>query len=485
MIFVTIFFVLWTIRILANILSYVQLWYVKEYRLDRMLIHLKTNQGKRLFILPFRRPPITIKTVLLFCSSVGSLFVLYIILPFSLFSKFFLIDLSSFFIIGVYVFFLRIPTFLYHFWQIQKARKKLRDHSHMNVIGITGSYGKTSTKEFLATLLSQKYVTLKTEKSKNSPIGIAEVVLSQLQDNHSAFVVEMGAYKPREIAEMCALVQPEIGIITAINPQHQDLFGSIEATVTAKYELVSGLSGKKILIVNADNSYTYDMGQRAIADGCAVYYYSVIRDDVSWFATDCIQNENMVSFQIHFGKNSKNISVSLLGVYQISNILAACAVAEVLGLTFDEITKGIGKIQPLEKTMIRVKTIIDAECIDDTFNNNPDAALASLSYLQTRSGKKVFVFQPMIELGKYAKESHVRVGKMAGIVCDEILLTNENYYDDFISGVKKGKSSVPVTLASGKKAALYIQSKVGKGDTVLFKGKESARVLAELQRETL
>ncbi len=477
----SILYILWGLRIIANIISFVQLWYVKEYRFDRMFIHLRTNQGKRILVLPFRRPPISIKTVFIsFITIVSSIFFLYIS-SFPIYVSLFLLDIGSFLYISLLVALLTLPTVLLHRVKIHRAVKKLRSHAPMQVIGITGSYGKTSTKEFLATILSSSYNTIKTPASKNSPIGIAELILRALQPNHEAFVVEMGAYKKGEIAYMCSMVQPEIGIVTAINPQHQDLFGSIEHTIEAKYELIASLTGKKNVVVNADNPYTVQMGKNASRDGCIVQTYSIKTTDADWYATRIQQLSDSISFVMHYHGKQATVRAPLLGVYQISNILAACAAAVSAGMTFDQTKKAISLLVPFQKTMQPVASKIEAQCIDDTFNNNPDAAIAALEYLHTRPGKKILVFQPMIELGNFTKESHIRVGKFAADVCSDIILTNDNYFQFFLEGTQASRHKAIVNVMAAEEAALYIRAHTHAGDTVLFKGKEAAKVLKILQ----
>lgn len=470
-------YVVWAIRLLINLSTYIQLWYVKEYRFDRMAIHLRSNQGKRIWFPSFRRPPVTLKTACVFAGVIIVELAVYSFAPFSVLWRFLAMDVLLFPLTALFVAVFKAPTLLYHFWVIRRARQLLGAHSAMHVVGITGSYGKTSTKEYLASILGTKYETLKTEASKNSPIGISEVVLRKLHHAYYAFVVEMGAYKPGEIAEMCELVRPEIGILTAINPQHQDLFGSIEQTVKAKYELVSGLHGKKVVIVNYDNTFTRQMGENAKKDGCTVIYYSVAKQ-TDWYATDIVQQERGVKFTAHHGKHEHDVTVPLIGVFHVSNILAAMAAAFQLGLLFDEVVTGCSAITSLPKTMQPVVTALPALCIDDTFNNNPDAAVAAISFLKEKKGKKILVFQPMIELGAYASSSHEKVGEYAARVCDTVLLTNDSYLADFTRGMKKVHSNLEPMVVSHESAAAYLKTHTSAGDTVLFKGKESGRVLA-------
>ena len=220
-----IIFYVWCLRILANIFSFIQLWFIKEYRLDRMLIHLRTNQGKKIYFLPFRRPPIIPKTICLFFLMFFSNFLIFWIPEAHWVLKLFIIDLLSFPISGFWVFILHLPTIIWHKIIVELAKNKLQNHKSLKIIGITGSFGKTSTKEYLYTILSEKFNVLKTEASKNSLIGIAEMILHKLTPDHQILIAEMGAYKMGEIKQMVDFVNPQIGIITAINAQHQDLFG--------------------------------------------------------------------------------------------------------------------------------------------------------------------------------------------------------------------------------------------------------------------
>ena len=263
--------IVWVFRIITNILSWTALWWIKEYRFDRMLIHLKTKQGKKILFPQFRLPPKSVRSVSIILVSLALLSGVYMMLGVSLLSVL-ILDLLSFPLTAVVVFLSHIPILIYHSWRIYEATTLMRSRPDLLVIGITGSYGKTSTKEYLSTIVSQHLATLKTEASKNSPIAIAEIILKKLKPEHKIFVVEMGAYKVGEIRAMCRIVQPQIGIILAINPQHQDLFGTIETTMRAKYELVEGLSGKNIAIINYDDLRVRTLSEWALRDGHRVLY---------------------------------------------------------------------------------------------------------------------------------------------------------------------------------------------------------------------
>lgn len=462
--------IFWELRIVLNSLTYAHLWWVKEYRWDRMIIHLRTPQGKRFWRLPWRRPPLSPKSALLVLLTLafGGYIVWAIHVPLLL--RLAIADVVSFPLTWMFVFLLNMPSKIYHRLLITLAVRKLRSHKPMTVIGITGSYGKTSTKEYLATILSSKFNVLKTQASKNSPIGIAEVVLKNLGPEHEVFVVEMGAYKRGEIAEMAEIVKPQIGIITAINAQHQDLFGTLENTMKAKYELIAGLTGKRIAIMNSHDRRVQTMAKWARRDGCDVWERRLT-------ATDARAGFQWLEFTCHFGKEKAKVKVRVVGAHQVTNILLAIAGAVAAGMNFEEAARAAGSIQPAAKVLEMLPGVNGSTFINDTFNNNPDAVRAALDVLAWGKYQKILVFQPMIELGVYASQSHEAVGEYAGNIASEIILTNRNFYEDFVRGVRRRTQDVNVSVLSPEKAAALIRAKAKRGDIVLFKGKEAEHVL--------
>ena len=506
------------------------LWWRKEYRLDRMAIHLKTKQGENVlfgkthiallvavllwplmpeaaiillslgmvvlgftYLMRIRRwffPPISPKVLVLGSMSLVGIALVVLIVPIPPIIALAIADLLLFPFSTLVVVGMSVPTRIYHWMVIRKAERKLMHHEPMIVIGITGSYGKTSVKEYLATVLSHQYSTLKTEASKNSPIGIAEVILRSLHDRHQAFVVEMGAYKRGEIAHMAHMVKPEIGILTAINPQHQDLFGSMETTMQAKYELMLGLTGRKIAIVNLDDTRTRLMGEWAAKDGCTVWGWTM-QDDTN--ATKTIPNMRIfraahivadmkgITFDCHVGNEKIRVRALVLGVHQVGNILAAIAGAVASGMKLADACAAVSQVTAAPGVMQVVHGFNGATFIDDTFNNNPDAARAAFIFLGQQHGKKIIVFQPMIELGSFAESAHEEVGKLAAATCDHIILTNNNFYAAFERGVQSVSSSTPLMVLNPAKTAAYIHSHIRTGDVVLFKGKDAAHALRILK----
>lgn len=488
----TILALCWGIRIAGNILSYVHLWWVKEYRWDRMLIHLETPQGRRIFWPAWRRPPVSPKSVMLVVllgSGAVSAFVSLSETP--LFFRLFITDLLMFPLSFLLVAIVNVPTRIYHRVLIRKAVEKLRLHTPMIVIGITGSYGKTTTKEYLSTILASKYNVIKTEASRNSPIGIAEVILHRLKPEHELFVVEMGAYKPGEIKEMASMVKPEIAIITAINEQHQDFFGSIESTMKAKYELIEGISGKHIAIMNLDDDRVREMASWAKRDGKEVWgittQISNLKSQISknkqtmYIATNTKASFEGIAFTCVSGDTSVPVQAPVIGVHQARNILCAIAGAVAAGMTIKEAAAAAGNLRPNPKSLSVIPGINGSIYINDTFNNSPDSAIAALNVLAWGNRRKLFVFQPMIELGASGGKRHREVGAYAARICDEIYLTNRNFYDDIIKGVRSQSQTIPVSILMGIRETSDLRGKLNQGDTALFKGKEAERVLQAIR----
>ena len=480
---------LWWLRIVGNLLAYIHLWWVKENRLDRMIVHLKTQQGKRLLFMPWRLPHLSFKSVLVGLVTLGMLIAFYLMLPGHPWLRLLVIDLATFLITALVVFVIGLPQALYHRLIIYLATRKLRNHRPMLVIGITGSFGKTSVKDYSATILSTQFRVLKTEASKNSPIGIAEVILRKLDSTHEIFIVEMGAYKKGEIRQMAQMVLPQIGVITAINAQHQDLFGTIENTMRAKYELLQNLTGKRLAILNADNEFTRTMGKWARRDRLNLWWYGpdtwdkVARPTERMFLASRVSaSSDKVKFTCQVGREKATVSVPVLGAHQASNLLAAIATSVAAGMALPGAAGAAGKIIGSAKVMQPVAGVNGALFINDTFNNNPDAAVAALKFLSLSKGKKILVFQPMIELGNYSRVSHEKVGEYAANVCDEIILTNRNFYADVERGINRARRHIPLNILSAGEAAARLSKLVGKGDTVLFKGKEAEQVLMALRK---
>jgi len=320
---------------------------------------------------------------------------------------------------------------------IKRAKKKIKKLSNLIVIGITGSYGKTSTKEFLATILAERFNVLKTIKA-NTDIGVAKTILEKLKPEHQIFVVEMGAYKRGEIKAICDIVKPKIGVLTGINEQHLALFGGLENTIRAKFELIEALPEDGLGVINkklkvsvfipAGTTADKQNSKFKVAVKSLKFFSGSEKSDI--YAGDIIVEKDKIKFKVINGEESEDFEVSLIGKQNISNILACVAVAEYLGMTLKEISEAAKKIKPIEKTMKAYQGINGITLIDDTYNANPAGVLAALDYLKIWKGRKAIVMPCLIELGSASRDVHQRIGAKIGENCDLAIITKKECYED-------------------------------------------------------
>lgn len=526
----SVLFFLWIIR---NILYQVALWQLKEYRFDRVLVHLReTRQGRQLFFAPLsliktvliggyvfvvfnesylpvyywciflvylisavlvlrenflnqqRIPTFTLKALFIFAVSIVILFAFYAVPLVDRFLWLLLIDKISYFIVALLVFGLSFPTEIFRDIQVNKAREKIKQFKKLLVIGVTGSYGKSSTKDYTAQILGAKFNVLKTQGTNNTPIGIAQTILRKLNRNTEIFVVEMGAYGRGEIAGMCTMVRPKIGILTAVNDQHLSLFGNLENTKRAKYELIESLPKDGIALFSGNNSHAFSLYNNTKKKKVL---YEILTTETSKsaskpdiFANMIVVKKTDVAFDVHIGEKTMYLEAPLLGAHTIENILPGIYVADYLGMKEDEIKKAVSALTPLPKTMIYHKLQNGVTIIDDTFNANPDAVIAALNYAKIYRGKKILVLQPMIELGKKTNDEHYRVAKEIAQVCDDLILTNKNYFSSIKKGIADSGSTCNIEIASSTHAAEYLSSHTKKGDIIVFEGKEAAFVIEKM-----
>ena len=304
----------------------------------------------------------------------------------------------------------------------------LRSHPSLKIIGITGSYGKTSTKYYLTTLLAEKYNVLMTPASYNTPMGVVKTVRAELKATTEVFVCEMGAKYVGDIDELCQLVRPDIGLLTSIAPQHLETFGSIENIAHTKLELCDFLAKNGgTAYVNLDS----ELIKKNLPAGCVS---CGTESDADVRIANVRADENGTSFDLTFGDGtSLPISVQLLGAHNVTNLALAAATAYRMGLSPEEIRRGALKIRSAPHRLQLIKRGADI-LIDDAYNSNPTGAQAALDSLSLFSRYKVLVTPGMVELGDKSEYYNSMFGKNAAAVCDSIVLVGEKQTEP----IKKG-----------------------------------------------
>ena len=304
-------------------------------------------------------------------------------------------------------------------WYINDAKRKLRSHSNIKVIGITGSYGKTSTKYVLAELLSQKYNVLFTPASFNTPLGVVRTIRESLRPETQIFIAEMGAKNLGDIKEICDIVSPDIGIITSVGPQHLDTFKSVENVSKTKFELADAVKTKGgQVFLNLDNEHI----EKKSGDYPAVGYGS--KGEV--YFKNLTYSPSGARFDVVYDGGEFHISTKLLGKHFVSNITAAAAVALSLGVKPQDISFAAAKLKPVSHRLELKPFLSGSTLLDDAYNANPVGCIEAVNVLGQFEGfKKIIVTPGLVELGDKEYEYNYNLGVAAAETCDVIILVGE------------------------------------------------------------
>lgn len=350
------------------------------------------------------------------------------------------------------------------------ASNKIKNMENLKSIGITGSYGKTSTKFFAATILSEKFKVLNTPESYNTPMGISKIINNDLNENYDIFIAELGATKIGDIDEVAKLTNPEIGIITSIGPCHLETFKSIDNIMRTKYELIENLPDDGVAIFNYDNEYVKKLADKTFKE--KILYGIENIEDTDVFATDIVVGSKGSRFSLCIdGLGTIECETRLLGAHNIHNILAGVAAAKVMGLTLEEIKEGISKIESVEHRLQLIDPGTGVIVIDDAFNSNPDGARAALDVLDSfKDNRKIIVTPGMVELGEIEEEENQKFGENIAKVCDIAILVGKKRTTPIYNGLKRKEfnESNLYVVNSLDEASELMKTLTKVGDVVLF-----------------
>jgi UDP-N-acetylmuramoyl-tripeptide--D-alanyl-D-alanine ligase len=511
---------LWYIRQIKSILFWLYLWQLKEYRIDRFLVHFQTEKGKRIFLNPIffskifllflfflskdlsflilflfflylfevlktifdfllkraRVPVFTKKILLLFLLNLFIFtFFSFLTLKTKQYLPIFLLSFDIFTPLFVFLISFSFQPFVF-FWKIylfNKAAKKREKFKNLTVVAIVGSYGKTSTKEFLATILEKKFKVLKTEKNQNNEVSISKCVLEKLNKDHQIFVCEIGAYRKGEIKRVAKIVKPKIGIITGVNEQHLALFGSMENLISAEggKELVESLPENGILILNGENEILRNLYQNEKIEKKIV---GLNNSQFDLFAKDILVEKEKIQFlALDKEGDSGKFELNLIGHQNIINILLAACAAKILSkMSLKEIALFAKGIKQEQSGVKLISTKYGFFIIDASYSTNPDAVLTHLEYLKVWERKKIIVMPCLIELGKAAREIHLRIGEKIREICDLAIITTFDYFKEL-----KGDKEKIIFLEDSEKIIQKLKEFCKEGDVILFEGRVDKRII--------
>lgn len=340
-----------------------------------------------------------------------------------------------------------------------------RQRFQLPVVGLTGSVGKTTTKEFIALVLGAKYNTLKTQGNLNNEIGVPQM-LFRLEDSHTAAVIEMGMNHFGEISRLTRAVAPTVGLITNIGVSHIENLGSRAGILQAKLEILEGMAPDAPLIVNIDNDMlrTVKLGDRPLLT------FAIDDQSADFTATDIAEQGSTTTFTVHHSTFTQSVTIPTVGIHNVYNALAAMAVGYVTGVDPAAAASALANYVPagMRQNLVQVGGV---QVIEDCYNASPDSMRAALQTLgKLPVHRRYAVLGAMLELGDYAKEAHTQVGKMAaenGI--DGVLAYGADAA--YIVEAAKQAGLENARLFDTKEAlAQSLAQQVQPGDGVLFKG---------------
>jgi UDP-N-acetylmuramoyl-tripeptide--D-alanyl-D-alanine ligase len=351
---------------------------------------------------------------------------------------------------------------------LQRVAGYYRSLFNLKVIGITGSVGKSSTKDLTASVLSHRFKTLSTRGNQNNEIGLP-LTLLRLEKDDEVAVLEMGFYVPGEIKLLCDLAKPQIGVITNIGTVHAERAGSIETIAKGKAELIQTLppAPTGVAILNYDDERVLCMAEQTSA---RVFYYGLNPKADLW--ADEIETSGLegIRCRMHYRDEINYLTAPLIGAHSIYTMLRAVAVALTMGISWDWIFYAL-KNTPVRVRIVTTKSTSGAMIIDDSYNASPDSTLAALNLLNELGGRKVAVLGDMLELGQYEKEGHQRVGLRASEVADELILVGAR---SLITREAALSNEFPASkvhwFADTAAASAYLKTSLHEGDTALVKG---------------
>lgn len=321
-----------------------------------------------------------------------------------------------------------------HQYYINDANNIIKGYKNLTVVGITGSYGKTSVKNVLNTVLSSNFNTLMTPESYNTPMGNTITIRNSLRPIHQVYIAEMGAKQKGDIKEICDIVEPKIGIITSIGPQHLETFGNIDTVIQTKFELIESLPSNGIGILNFDDP---NIKLYKVKNTCKIIYFGIDSKDVHYKVENLTMNHQGSTFTVSTYKGqTAEFTTKLLGKHNISNIVAAISVGLEMGIPIEKLQASVRKVKPV-KHRLELKKNNGINIIDDSFNSNPVGSKMALEVLNQMPGQKIIITPGMVELGSQEFELNKEFGRSISKVCDYTLLVGKKQTVPIQEGLKE------------------------------------------------
>lgn len=347
-----------------------------------------------------------------------------------------------------------------------EARDILNSNPNLTKIGITGSYGKTSTKNIVTDIISDHFLTLMTPASYNTPMGITRTVREMMRPIHEVFVCEMGADKVSDIEYLMDFVKPKYGMVTSIGPQHLNTFQTLENIIREKMYEIEMLPEDGVGFINLDNEY---IANYEIKNNCKVISVGIENENADYVAEKITYDRNGTTFYTKIGSRKYKFETALLGKHNVTNTLLGIALGLEMGMSIKEVQKAVSKIRQVEHRL-QIKKINGFTFIDDAFNANPVGSKMSLDVLSMMPGKRVIVTPGMIDLGAKEDEINYEFGKYMNSRADFVILVGEKQTNAILKGLKdtEFKETDYLVVNNVHEAFNYIYRNFSVNDTILL-----------------
>lgn len=348
---------------------------------------------------------------------------------------------------------------------IQQARTILKQHPRLIKVGITGSYGKTSSKNILNEVLSERYYVLSTPASYNTPMGLTLTIRESLKAVHQVFIAEMGADKVGEIQFLSRFIKPHYGLVTSIGPQHLNTFKSLENIIKEKMSLIENLPVNGIGFLNYDNEH---IRAYKLKNTCRIISYA-IDAHADYKAIDITYSPSGSNFKVQFHDEVYAFTTRLLGKHNIANILGAIAIGRELNLSWDQLQNAVKQVNYVEHRL-QLKKINGFNYIDNAFNSNPEGSKMSLEVLQRMPGHRTIITPGMIDLGAQQDAYNKAFGAMMKDKTDTVLLIGREQTKAIFEGLVESGFNMDyvIVLDHVKQAFAYIESHARPSDITLL-----------------
>ena len=432
------FIVLWVSAWILYMRFYLQMFQQNSNRRDRFLLWLKDNPYPRLFgkskvkfVMTKRMVRLTITATL-------------VAVALTLAPWFFGVFWLSALIILFCPFVLCVADWLnspiekaINNWYIKDARRKLAAHKDLIVIGVTGSFGKTSTKNYLYRILSEKYNVLMTPGNYNTTLGVVRTIREKLEPFHEIFICEMGAKEVGDIAEICDLVHPTMGIVTAVGEMHLETFGSFENIQKTKFELIDALPVDGFGVINEESEgiATY----KGVREDCEIVRFGIDAHRVDVRVAGIEYTQSGMEFDVIDKQGALHLRTQLLGEANILDLTGAIVLAKHLGVSDRQIALAVSKIQPVEHRL-SLSRRGSLTILDDAYNSNPTGAAMALGVLASmklpQGGRRICVTPGFVELGSRQFDACRELGALAARSCDILIIVNKYNREAILEGAK-------------------------------------------------